>query len=112
MKPARIDNTIDHFPNVICLFQIFRNDSVNLFRIVMRIFRRRDLASFFCWSWNRTEDVAHDAQRVRIILSAVVGDPGNTAMYIGPAKFLSRDFLAGGSLYEGRAAKKNRTLFS
>src|SRR5215471_18871649 len=94
------------------LFQIFRNDFVNLLWIVMRVFRLNDLSRFPCCSWDRTEDVAHNTERFCVIFGAVIGNAGNAAMYIGSAELFGSDYLAGGRLHQRRTAKENRALIA
>jgi len=51
-------------------------------------------------------DLAHDAQRVRVVVCQMVGDARDARVHVGAAEVLGRDFLAGRRLHERRTARK------
>ena len=54
--------------------------------------------------------VAHDPQRVRVVLREVVGDAGDTRVHLAAAELLRGDDLAGGGLHQRGPAEEDRAL--
>jgi len=65
---------MNDFADVVHFFEIFRNDFVNLFRIVMRFFGLGDLPRIAVGIWDGSENVAHNSKRIGIVLRIVIGN--------------------------------------
>lgn len=56
------------------------------------------------------DDVAHDLQRMFVVLGHIVDDARLAAVGFGPAQFLGGDDLAGGGLHQRRAGQEDGAL--
>ena len=58
----------------------------------------------------RRDDVAHDLERVLVVVGEVVDDAGAPRVQVAAAELLGRDDLADRGLHERRAAEEDRAL--
>src|SRR2546427_5328962 len=86
MEPARINDPVNDLTHIVSFSRVLRDDIVDLFRVVVRIFRFGNLAAPPSRQRNRAEDVADDAQCIRIVLCIVISHSRDAAVYVGAAK--------------------------
>ena len=75
VEPRSVDETGDDLTDVVWLAHVRLHDPVDLFRIVARVFRRRDVGRRGLGGIQRGHDRPSDMQRVLVILGEVVGHP-------------------------------------
>ena len=56
------------------------------------------------------DDLAHDAERVRVVDGEVIGDAGDARVNVGAAELFGGDDLAGCGFHERRAAQERSSL--
>ncbi len=71
--------------HVVRLAHILRKDAVQVFRIEQRVFRIDARARFFLVEPQILDDVAHDRDRVQIILREVIRDAAEPRVHIRAA---------------------------
>ena len=85
VKTAAVDQTCDHLADVELDFDIARNDTVKLFRIVIRRLRR----DLFDVKLRRSRRLRHEfaCNRDRLLLACcrIIGGAGDARMHIGAA---------------------------
>ena len=74
--------------------------------------RRPALPAGCAGRWQRRDDLAHDLQRVVVVLREVIGDAGGSRVQVAAAELLGRDHLAGRGLDQRRSAEKDRALIA
>src|SRR5262249_34003216 len=110
VEPACVHYARNHLADVIALSRIARNYSVNVLRVIVRFFGFRDATVGSPPGRYGSKNVAHESQRVRVVLREMISDSGDPAVDIGSSEFLGRHFFAGRGFYKRRSAKKDRSL--
>ena len=110
MKIGVIDDTRDHFTDVVWLAGIFRNHAIEFLGRIPRLDDRLRSDGDIFLAIQMPHDFAHDTECVFIVFRQVIGDARGTRMHIAPTKFFGGDDFARRRFYQRRAAKKNCPL--
>src|SRR5262249_7481721 len=112
VEEAGIHDPRDDLADVVAFSRIAWNNVVELGGIMMRILGLGRLHGLTAGRRDRTEHIAHDADRIGIVLRVVIRDSGDPAMDVRAAEFLRGHFFAGGGLHEWRSPEKDRSLIA
>ena len=105
-----VDQSRDHLVHVVGLAWIGGHDRAQVGRGVERLDRFANLPrSRGPWS-ERVDDVAHDVERVDVVVRQVIGHTGDSRVQVSPAELFSGDVLARRRLHQRWAAEEDRAL--
>mmetsp|Transcript_45653 Transcript_45653/g.122749 ORF Transcript_45653/g.122749 Transcript_45653/m.122749 type:complete len:344 (-) Transcript_45653:720-1751(-) len=107
MEARPVHDTTDDLADVERLCVVLGDHAKQLFRVIQRCLglnlRSQGVRRLTCVR----QDLAADLQRLRFVLSKVVGHARLGCVHVSTAKLLSRDILARCSLHERRTAKED-----
>ena len=111
VERAAVDQPRDDLAHVVGLVDVDRHDAVQIGGIDggRRRSRRRPTPVASGGGQGR-DDVAHDLERVLVVLGEVVDDAGAARVQLSPAELLGGDDLADRGLHERRSAEEDRAL--
>ena len=110
VEARAVDDPGDHLAHVVGGAGVGGHHVVQLVRVGQRRLGGQHLPRPGRARAERGDDVADDAQRVRVVVGEVVGDAGDARVQVAAAQLLGRDDLAGGRLHQRRAAEEDRAL--
>ena len=114
VKLAAVDQPRDHFFHVIGRAHIFGHDGVEVIGVKLgraRVFERY-VTRRACVFAQMRHDIAHDGERVLVILGQVIDHARLFGMQITAAKVFSTDFLTRCRFHQRRASQEDRALVS
>jgi len=111
IKFAAINNSGNHFTDIIRDFKLTRYDAMQLFGCVKRLLDFSQHKFMVFTPVKITYDGPGKLKRMIVIISQMIRDPGNTCMDITTAKILGRNNFARCRLDKWWSSQKNRPLF-
>jgi hypothetical protein len=109
---AAVDDPRDHLAHVIGRAHVGPGRCRKAPRIVLRRARLAQRQVMLRWRGPRCDDIAHDRQRVLVVLGQVVDHARLARVQIAAAQILGADDLARRRLHQRRTGEEDRALFA
>src|SRR5262249_49695270 len=103
VKFGTIHQAGNHFADIVWLSVIGWNDSVQFFRVRARLGGTQNIELNRFLAIQIRDNSPSECERVRIILSQMVGDPGQPGMDVAATQILRADDLANGGSNQRRS---------
>src|SRR5215208_6582785 len=109
IERGAVYNACDNVTHVEEHPQVGRDNAVDLFRRIERIARRAEFEPGLTDPIEAGDNALRNGDGMRVIIGKIISHARLPAVHVRAAKLLGGHGLAGGRLYQRRAAEKNRT---